>query len=350
MEKFNLNFSGGENVIKTICWFMSLLSWLLLIATGWASLNWLSYKVKDAGPKMGIIWTIYKYQFFKQSDGKLYVYDYYHDNADGFDPFDYKPFQMQASLIYIVFILTLIIVVIGFCLYMVKTICKKDDAVYYGMMGQWSKFHFFPLLCVSALFIIGETYDGLFQKIFDVYLPKIDYKDRWKSMVISAFVFTIIGLASLIFIYIMTDLNTDWYIILTLKKGTYSCLIVLLWYNFCYLIFQLRCVHADKDYPFINNKFKLQDWAKGCGIAFSIIFGVGSLTFAFIFKDLVVAGMNCLIYVGLTTFYFKLRKEVRKNKYANKNGDGSVDIIMMVLSIVLIAFLILTKREECLKS
>ena len=151
----------------------------------------------------------------------------------------------------------------------------------------------------------------------------------------------------------MTDLNTDWYILLTLKKGTYSCFIVLLWYYFCYLIYQLRYVHfLDylKDNPNGNKDFKLEDWAKGCGIAFSIIFGIGSLVFAFIFKDLVVAGMNCLIYVGLTTFYFKLRKEVRKNKYANKNGDGAVDIIMMVFSIALIAFLILTKREECLKS
>jgi hypothetical protein len=258
---------------------------------------------------------------------------------------------MQAALIYIVFILTLIIIVAGFCFYMVKSTCKKDDAVYNGMMGQWSKFHFFPLLCVSALFIIGETYDDLYQKVGRFEFPKDDYDDRWKSMVIAAFIFTIIGLASLIFIYIMTDLNTDWYILLTLKKGTYSCLIVLLWYYFCYLIYQLRVVHCnDTDDLKKKADLKLYDWAKGCGIAFSIIFGIGSLVFAFIFKDLVVAGMNCLIYVGLITFYFKLRKEIRENKYANKNGDGAVDIIMMVFSIALIAFLILTKREECLKS
>ena len=331
MEKFNLNFSGGDNVIKSICWIMSVLSWLLLIATGWASLNWLSYNKTD-DQRRGIIWTIIKYEFTKANDGKL-------NGA-------YMPIQMQAALIYIVFILTLIIIVAGFCFYM-----KKDDAVYNGMMGQWSKFHFFPLLCVSALFIIGETYDDLFKKTFGVYHKKLDYDDRWKSMVIAAFIFTIIGLASLIFIYIMTDLNTDWYILLTLKKGTYSCLIVLLWYYFCYLIYQLRQVHYnDTDDPKKQADLKLPDWSKGCGIAFSIIFGIGSLVFAFIFKDLVVAGMNCLIYVGLTTFYFKLRKEIRENKYANKNGDGSVDIIMMVFSIALIAFLILTKREECLKS
>ena len=77
---------------------------------------------------------------------------------------------------------------------------------------------------------------------------------------------------------------------------------------------------------------------------------LGSVIFAFIFKDFLVAGINCLIYVGLTIFYFKFSKEIRNNIYANKNGDGTIDIIMMVLSIVLIAFLILAKREECFKS
>ena len=41
MEKLNLNFSGGDNVVKSICWIMSYLSWLLLVASGWASIKWL---------------------------------------------------------------------------------------------------------------------------------------------------------------------------------------------------------------------------------------------------------------------------------------------------------------------
>ena len=341
MEKLNLNFSGGENTIKSICWIASVLSWLLLIATGWASLKWLSYDKKE-DQKIGIIWTIFKYEFWKVHGDKLALEGFDSDNGL------YAPFQMQAALIYIVFILTLIVIVIGFCIYIVKSTCKKDDAVYNGMMGQWSKFHFFPLLCVSALFIIGETSDDLYE-----YDDPKDAFEQKKAMIISGFIFAIIGLASLIFIYIMTDLNTDWYILLTLKKGTYSCLIVLLWYYFCYLIFQLRVLDRDDylmDDNHDNKDFKMWDWAKGCGLAFSIIFGIGSLAFAFIFKDLVVSGMNCLIYIGLITFYFKLEKEIRKNKYANKNADGAIDIIMMVLSIVLIVFLILTKREECLKS
>ena len=56
--------------------------------------------------------------------------------------------------------------------------------------------------------------------------------------------------------------------------------------------------------------------------------------------------MNILIYVGLTVYYFKMHKDLRKQKDYNKNGDGIVDIIMMVLSVALLVFLLLTKREE----
>ena len=329
MEKLNLNFNGGDNIIKSICWIMSVLSWLLLIITGWISLRWL-----DDDTIGNRVWYIFKREATHIVKGKKYTY--------------YAPLQMQASLIYIVFILTMIIVLVGFIIYMIKSTCKKDDAVYNGMMGQWSKFHFFPLLCISAMFIAGENYDNISD---DADSDEVD--DHLKGIQVSVFVFDIIGLASLIFIYIMTDLNTDWYILLTLKKGTYSCFITLLWYYFCYAIYYLRSLDEDeyeRKHPHGNKNFKLGDWSKGCGIAFSIIFGIGSLAFAFVFKDLVVAGMNMLIYIGLTAYYFEIHKDDRKKKSANENGDGAVDIIMMVFSLCLLVFLILTKREECLKS
>lgn len=309
MEKLNLNFSGGENILKSICWILSVLSWLLFIVTGWISLKWLD------DDRTRIIWNITKL---------------YNPKILGINTGMYYPLQMQVSLIYIVFILTMIIALAGFILYMIKSTCKKDDAVFGGMIGQWSKFHFFPLLCVSALFIIGECSDNP--------VPK-DNLHHYKDMAISGLIFTIIGLGSLIFIYIMTDLNTEWYILLTLKKGTYSCLITLMWYNFCYLIYIIRS-HDTLDDNW--------NWMKGCGVAFSIIFGIGALCFAFIFKDLVIAGMSTLIYVGLTAYYFSLEKSVREA--ANKNGDGIVDIIMMVFSVALIVFLIIKYKEDCLKS
>jgi hypothetical protein len=316
MEKLNLNFSGGENIVNSICWIMSYLSWLMLVITGWISIKWLDEDPSLPEHHGWTIWTISAWR------GTKAWKDYF-----------YMPFQMHVSLIYIVFILALLIILGGCIVFFIKTIFKKDDQVKTGMMGQFSKFHFFPLLCASALFIIGECVD-----------KNIANLNHDKKLVVSGLVFSILGLASMIFIYIMTDLNTqDWWVLLLLKKGTYSCLIILMWYYFCYDIYYVRL--ADKPLDPKN-----LDWQKGCGLAFSIIFGIGSLAFGYFFKDLVVCCMNTLIYVGLTVYYFKINKEFRKLKDYNKNGDGIVDIIMLVLSVALIAFLLLKHKDDCFKS
>lgn len=335
MEKLNLNFSGGDNVVKSICWIMSYLSWLLLVASGWASIKWLDEKPtgEEDNPDPDDIhvgWTIWAFRVWRTGKNDK-------------DPLKegYYPLQMQVSLYYICFILTLIVITGGCFVFFYKTICKKDDQVINGMMGQFSKFHFFPLLCASALFIIGECVDNL---------DKDDWgtekqEDHFKNMYISGLVFSIVGLASFIFIYIMTDLNTDWWVLLLLKKGAFSCLIILMWYSFCFDIYYVH--YYDKPN---EDSEKKKDWIKGCGLAFSIIFGIGSLAFSFVFKDLVACVMNLLIYIGLTVAYFRLPSEARKLKEYNKNGDGIVDIIMLVLSVAVIVLLLIKYRENCMKS
>ena len=323
MEKLNLNFSGGDNVVKSICWIMSYLSWLLLVASGWASIKWLD---DDGGVDHQRGWSIWNFYAVRTPDGG--------DSDD--DPLKkyYLPLQMQVSLYYICFILTLIIITGGCFVFFYKTICKKDDQVVNGMMGQFSKFHFFPLLCASALFIIGEC----------IYVDE-EKENHAKNMAISGLVFSIVGLASFIFIYIMTDLNTDWWVLLLLKKGAFSCLIILMWYNFCYGIYYVHSYDKPNEDP-----DKDLDWKKGCGLAFSIIFGIGSLAFSFVFKDLVACVMNLLIYIGLIVAYFRLPSEARKLKEFNKNGDGIVDIVMLVLSVAVIVLLLIKYRENCMKS
>ena len=333
MEKLNLNFSGGDNVVKSICWIMSYLSWLLLVASGWASLKWLVQDpmIVDGVTEVQWGWTIWGF----------FAWRTYKENGEDEDPLKdkYFPLQMQVSLYYICFILALIIITGGCFVFFYKTICKKDDQVVNGMMGQFSKFHFFPLLCASALFITGECVDQDLEKA-----------DHLKKMRIAGLIFSIIGLASFIFIYIMTDLNTDWWVLLLLKKGAFSCLIILMWYHFCYIIYYVHEDDVGDDNLSADEKEKLRDWKKGCGLAFSIIFGVGSLAFSFVFKDLVACVMNLLIYVGLTVGYFKLDKNLRKEKDYNKNGDGIVDIIMLVLSVAVIVLLLIKYRENCMKS
>ena len=315
MEKLNLNFSGGDNVVKSICWIMSYLSWLLLVVTGWASIKWLDEMPSpyddDPNPDPEVYhfgWTIWAIRAYRTVDNTI---------VSNYDPLkeDYYPLQMQVSLYYICFILTLIVITGGCIIFFIKTIFKKDDQVINGMMGQFSKFHFFPLLCASALFIIGECVDNI--DLEDLGTEK--QNDHFKNMHICGLVFSILGLASFIFIYIMTDLNTnDWWVLLLLKKGVFSCLIILMWYNFCYEIYYVHFYDKREDnvddYQGIYVSDKMHDWKKGCGLAFSIILGIGSLAFSFVFKDLVACVMNLLIYIGLIVAYFRLPSEARKDK------------------------------------
>ena len=66
-------------------------------------------------------------------------------------------FDIYYILFYIIIILTLILATAGFLVYIYSIFISKNDNVVNGMLGNISKFHFIPLLCISALFIIGET-------------------------------------------------------------------------------------------------------------------------------------------------------------------------------------------------
>ena len=84
MEKLNLHYNDGKNIIKSICWIMAYLSWLLLLVNGWVSMRWLFNK------SFKYIWTIY---VFRERN--------------------YHPLQMYYFMIYFVFIFAMIIITIG---------------------------------------------------------------------------------------------------------------------------------------------------------------------------------------------------------------------------------------------
>ena len=240
----------------------------------------------------------------------------------------YVPLQMSELMIYIVFNFVFAMVFIGCVVYIIKTFIKREIQAIDGLFEKFSQFHFFPLLCAFAMSLLGELNDGGDKK--------------WKSIACAGLAISVVGLASLIFIYIIIksdkfDSQGKFFI----KYGAFSCLIILFWYNFCYDIFQVRMLTKNYEYE--------QKWAKGCSLAFSIIFGVGSLSFSFIFKDIMVSFVNILIYIGLSKYYFELGKDTSGKDY-NKNGDGAVDIVILVCSIVLFFFLIydniMTKIDE----
>ena len=295
MEKFN--FKGGENILKSICWILSYLSWLLVAVNNLASL---------------------KYMYM---DDPSQIWGIHIQDASG-----YFPIQMDRIVIYIVYNIWIFISIIGCAAFIIKTLFKKENSVIDGMMGKFSQFHFFPLLCAFIMIILGE--------IIDV--------NNTKHITNTGLAFSLFGTASMVFIYIMTEFKTqDWWAEYTLKKGTFSCLVILFWYNFCYDIY---CVRAT------NNPDKwTQNFTKNCGITFSLLFGICSLAFSIVFRDIIISFMNFLINIGMAKYYFELQED-RSSKDYNKNGDGAIDILISVLSLIWFLYLVIDIYIEGIRS
>ena len=334
MEKLNLVFTDEFTTVKSVLWIISLLSWGLFICTGLSSIKFFH------DSKYEIIWTIEK--IGQKIDGKYTVQTYY-------------PIQINTVMLYIIFLFLLLFAVAAFVMYIFKSLIRKEDDIFEGMMGIWPRLHSFPLIIVSFLFLLGQYFFPYYLNKYYIYTSFdkkkgefIDYAayfNRIKDLKIVALSLSIIGLISLIFIYIVTDLKTDqWYVVLTIKKGFYSSLIILLWYYFCYMTYQV----TDCMYPSLNEKDDI--YLRNCfGIVASIAVGVGSLIFSFFFKDIVSAFMNMIIYIGMTIYYFSIESSTISHlRY--ESADGIIDIVIIVLSIFMMVFLLAKHRDVCLSS
>ena len=120
------------------------------------------------------------------------------------------------------------------------------------MLGDLSKFHFIPLLLIAGLYILsisGSYISGAAKETFKSHRTLISFN----------LIFTIIGLICLIIVYLRTELNCDWYIILTIKKGVYSSFIIILLYNFFHMIVSFKFINFYLDVNNENNYEKNKD-------------------------------------------------------------------------------------------
>ena len=101
----------------------------------------------------------------------------------------------------------------------------KKEKVVKGMLGPYSKFHFIPILFISALFLIGETYHNSNEENqYDVYLKSnYSFPSFNNAQYIFSLVFTFLAIISLIFISLKTKITSPWYATLTINKGAFSC-------------------------------------------------------------------------------------------------------------------------------
>jgi hypothetical protein len=217
-------------------------------------------------------------------------------------------------------------------------IYRNNVGINEGMFGSITKFHFIPLLCASALYIIGEC--------FSVKENKYNVKvwNMGDEFFIPSLIFSAIGLFSLLSIWYKTSIS-DTPTRYVIKKGLYPSLTALFTYNLCYTIGLFGYIKSYENLTLDDLQAPLR-WVKGASIAFSVIIGIINLGISIFMKDLVLSAMNLLIYIGLTIFFFKVPKDSRSQM--NGEAEGIIDIIFGVASLATISFLIIKYKNSLL--
>ena len=196
---------------------------------------------------------------------------------------------------------------------------KKEGNVINEMLGNFTRYHFVPFLCGSVLSIVSECSDT----------DKYDMPDISKFQTFLSIIVSFLGLCSLGFIFFLTKLEYPLYAKFGIR-GTYSCLLTLFSFSFFYNIYY---------FGYLDNKgSKLKDWIKGTNFTFAIIFGAVNLTLSALFKDIILAGINTLFYIGMTINYF-LYDDDDYNIFDGEKIVGVIDIIIALGSIGLASFL-----------
>lgn len=299
-----------DNNSKKLYMLLSLSSWLLLLISGW-----ICFAVPDF--KFG---REIKQLFF-------WCYHIIRTNED-VEPF---PLYIHYIVFYMIAIITLLSITIAIIVYLYSIFIKKDANAINGMLGNISQFHFIPLLCISALFIIGETLEE--DKIFHYEYP---FKGIYYFFNL---LFTVFALSSLIFISFNTKIQSNTYMTWSVKSCAYSCMIALLMHNLGYIIsnygFYLHMVKNKSDNA-------MKRWLKGTTISFSFLIGFGNLIISIVLKQMIIAVMNILIYVGMIVQFFKIDKKTRNRYYSV--APGVIEAFILFFSLLVIAFLFIRNK------
>ena len=227
----------------------------------------------------------------------------------------YLPITIDTSMLQSFF---LIILFFGFFNFAYYGLYKGDNSLIDPLFTNITKYHFVPLLLVSFINMNMQINNEM---------------EEMEGEIITDLVFTFIALGLLGYIYIKTNLeHKNWFFILTIKKGFFSFLIVILWYNLFYASLLIGCLNCEEE---------ILKFLKGAGIAFSILIGFGAMLFSFIFKDLIAAVTNLLIYIGMVSSFFGINgKDELQREFSGGVADGVIEIVMMVLNLGLIVLLI----------
>ena len=218
----------------------------------------------------------------------------------------------------------------GFIIYLIFTTCKRDENLLNSMTNKWVRFHFIPFLIASFIYILSQFFinsktEGHQLAFLSIYL-----------------VLSFLGCISLIFIYIKTNLPCEWYIVFSIKKGFFSCLITYLWFLIYSFIIFLTVLKLRKERGINADKTM-----KAVGLTCLLLNNLGCYIFAFIFKDLLVLIANLFIYKDLIVTFISGSEEIFKESFGRT--VGIIGIIIIVLYIVEIVFLSIRFNDKLFK-
>ena len=293
------NEGDFDNQTKSFV-YAGAISWCLFVITGWLSffVPDCCYWVNSERRRIFLFWL---YPSFRYGDGF----------ADALYTF--------FIFFYLVAIISLIWSTAGLFFYIYSLFMKKEGNVINEMLGKFTRFHFIPFLCGSVLSIISECSDT----------DEFDRLDISKFQIFLSIIISFVAVCSLGFIFFLTKLEYPLYAKFGIR-GTYSCLLALFSFCFFYNIFAYGYRKQDK-------WSDLKDWVKGTNYAFAIIFGAVNLTLSALFKDIILAGINFLLYIGMAINSFLY--EDKLNLFDGEKVVGVIDIIIALGSIGLASFL-----------
>ena len=266
-----------------------------------------------------------------------------YEKVKGISHDDYAPILYNRSFIGMI---TLIISIIGFLVYVKNIIYKRNINFYHSLFGQYTKFHSIPLFMYTGINIVLDNYIiNMMKKVNDFNkVEDISDNDSFNIKAVCAFyiIFSICGLASLIYIYINLEMDCEWYIAMIIKKGVFSILTAECSYHFFESIFYTRLINIEGKFDDIESLYHTG------GIFFAILQAVFVIGFAVYYKNIILLALNFLMFYSMIMNYYVKKEDENKVLWKNDATPG-LEITVIVINFALMIFMVAKYKEQLIE-
>ena len=266
-----------------------------------------------------------------------------YEKVKGISGDDYAPILYNRSFIGMI---TLIISIIGFLVYVKNIIYKRNINFYHSLFGQYTKFHSIPLFMYTGINIVLDNYIINMMKMVNDFtkVEDISKNDSFNIKAVCAFyiIFSICGLASLIYIYINLEMDCEWYIAMIIKKGVFSILTAECSYHFFESIFYTRLINIEEKFDDIESLYHTG------GIFFAILQAVFVIGFAVYYKNIILLALNFLMFYSMIMNYY-VKKEDEDNVLWKNDATPGLEITVIVINFALMIFMVAKYKEQLIE-